>query len=122
MNNEKSCKNKRHERKKGGIWLFSWNEQMMLTEKIWIDLFWRPGGHECNFLFGYFEYDMCPECKQKSIITTYDMQKEKYSTSALWSIFMTTKASLMQKIQLLFGTLEAVHFILGKNGVNNLTL
>ena len=94
----------------------------MPTEKIRIDLYWRPWGHECNFLFGYFEYDMCPECKQKSIITTYDMQKEKYSTSALWSIFLTTKESLMQKIQLLFGSLEAVHFILGKKGVNNLTL
>ena len=52
---------------------------MMQMEKIRIDLFWRPRGHE---LFRYFEYDMCPECKQKSIITTYDMQKEKYSTSA----------------------------------------
>ena len=84
----------------------------MPTEKIGIDLFWRPWGHEVHLsgVFGYFEYGMCPECKQKSIITTYDMQKEKYSTSALWSIFMTTKASLMQKIQLLFGTLEAVNF------------
>ena len=85
---------------------------MMQMEKIRIDLFWRPWGHE---LFRYFEYDMCPECKQKSIITTYDMQKEKYSTSAHWSIFLTTKASLMQKIQLLFGNLEALIF-LGKQG------
>ena len=87
-------------------------------KKIRIDLFWRPWGYElrCNFLFGYFEYDMCPECKQKSIITTYDMQKEKYSTSALWSIFLTTKASLMQKIQLLFGNLEAVNFLMKNRG------
>ena len=82
----------------------NWNRFILKTMRPW------------SGVFGYFEYGMCPECKQKSIITTYDMQKEKYSTSALWSIFLTTKASLMQKIQLLFGTLEAVNFFLREKG------
>ena len=65
-------------------------------------------------------YYVCPECKQKSIITTYDMQKEKYSTSAPINLY-DNKNIINAKNTVVIQNFKRGSFIERKKVVNNLT-